>query len=213
MTGRWCTAVVAMATGVPDGEKRGPATIKGNDMLETDTAIAEPGIGAPGPGQQTISLGDIRAAVLTNLKVSVKSEVGPVVSDGVMSPGESGTFKVKVRNPGRADRCPDGRRASPPLPARPRDRIVRGAKRAGRPRGERQQRPGTPRRELVPEMYLFPTNSVLEVGDVDTIADLVVIPKFLGEVKILCHADAAPDQAYLFPRESNEDASTKFDSL
>jgi hypothetical protein len=188
-------------------------------MLETDTVTAEPGIDAAVPAR-TVTLGDIRAALQEYLDSEVESEVDPVEPDSPGSlglPPETGTFTVRVKNADEPTGVrlvnvrhhltmePSGEFPDPPnrvwflAPLTPPARATNDSTAPVLLAGTRHK-----------EMYVFPLDPVLEVGDTDTIVGLQVETRLLGEVKIRSHIHATCLTEDLFAMTTNKNGNTTF---
>jgi hypothetical protein len=165
----------------------------------------------------TINISDIPNAVADYLNTQVKStvsEVDPDVTDS-LQPGEGGTFSVTVKNAA----APDGvrlinvkhhLRISPDdavMPAKLRVPATPPARATGDPND-----PVLAVNLQVAEMYLFPLDPVLEIGDTDIVSGLRVNALSVGTSEITCHVHADVDENELFPHgENNPNGKREFD--
>ena len=155
-----------------------------------------------------IILSDIRAAVQAYLNSKVAVSVSAVTPDvpSTLNPGEEATFGVTITNAG----FPDGIRLTnvryrlwtsgtlklkvPPAALA----VARASNSSAAP----ALAPGT----FVSEMYLFPTDSTLDVGDSDAMSGLKIKAGTLGGYSINCRIIADADTNFLFPKD--EDSAT-----
>ena len=161
----------------------------------------------------TIQLTDIRNAVISYLDTSVTTSVSPLVPDvpNALSPNERFTYSVTATNAA----APTGIRlidvryhlsvspstvallevpGSPLYTARAENNSTAGT-----------LGPGT----LVAEMYLFPVDNTLDVGDSDTFPGLRGRAMALGNATISFDIHAYVDQNYVFPMTSTDPDSTR----
>jgi hypothetical protein len=159
-----------------------------------------------------IALTELPSAVETYLKNSVTSTVGVVTPDtpGTMNPNEFGTFQVSVANA--------------PAPTGVRLTSVKHHLRIEPSNRGLLQVPATPPARattdptdpvlavgsLVGEMFLYPLDSVLEVGDTDVVSGLRVKALGLGQVTITCHVHAVASVTDLFPVKNSENGERVF---
>lgn len=159
----------------------------------------------------TISLLDIRNAVINYLDTSVTTSVSAITPDvpNALSPNEKFTFSVTATNAA----APSGVQLtnvryhlsiSPDTVAKlevPSAVTARADNNSGSP----ALAAGT----LVSEMYLFPPDNVLEVGDTDTIGGLRGKALRLGNATISFDIHADVDQDYLFPMTTTDPNATR----
>ena len=145
---------------------------------------------------------DIRAAVQA-AAASVTTQVSVLVADVpvAIGPGEEYRFDVTVSNTAAgAIRLVDvvyhlaaspSTRAQLKVPPSPPARAVNDP-----------TAPVLAPGSFVSSYFLFPTDSTLDVGDVDTVAGLKGKALDLGNASITCHPHCNPDLDYVFPKGS-----------
>jgi hypothetical protein len=165
----------------------------------------------------SINLSDIPNAVADYLNTHVESIVTEVVPDvsGSLQPGEGATFTVKATNAA----APDGVRLVnvkhhlriPTIS--PSSQTVRAKLRVPTtPPARATTDPNDPvlaANLQVAEMFLFPLDPVLEVGDTDTIVGLRINALSVGSAEITCHIHADIDRDDMFPNGENNPTGTR----
>ena len=160
----------------------------------------------------SIALKDLPAAVETYLETLVTCTVSPIVPDvpNTMTINERGSFSTTVTNAP----APDGVRLTNIKHHLSIEPINRGmlvvpatpVARATTDPTDPPLAPGT----LVDNMFLFPTDATLDVGDSDTIANLRVQALALGSVTISNHVHASLGFADVFPVKNSRAGEESF---
>jgi hypothetical protein len=159
----------------------------------------------------TITLLDIRNAVINYLDASVTTTISTIAPDvpNALSPNEEFTYSITATNAA----APSGIQLtnvryhlsiSPSTVAKlkvPSNVTARADNNSGSP----TLVAGT----LVSEMFLFPADNILEVGDTDTVSGLKGKALALGNATISFDIHADVDQDYLFPMTTSDPNATR----
>ena len=159
----------------------------------------------------TINLTDIRSAVIDYVNDSVTTSVSSLVADvpNAISPNEGFTFSVTASNAAAPTgiqlvnvvyhlKVASGSVAKLQVPTTP---IARS--------GSRTSDPQLTVGNYVTEMYLFPSDNVLEVGDSDTVAGLRGKAYAVGQATITFEVYADIDLGFVFPRTTSDPDSIR----
>lgn len=159
----------------------------------------------------TISLQDLRSAVIDYLNTSVTTSISALVADApnVISPNEGFAFSVTATNAPAPTgvqltdvvyhlKIASGSVAKLQVPTSPPARASTDS-----------SAPTLTAGTFVTEMYLFPANNILGVGDTDTVAGLRGKAFALGQATITFDVYADIDLNFLFPRTTSDPDSTR----
>jgi hypothetical protein len=159
-----------------------------------------------------IVLSDIRTAVQTYLNTNVTTTISAVVPavPGTLNPGEEGTFNVTITNA-----VVGGIRLTNVVyhlttsNSSVLNLKVPAAATAVARSGVSSASPVLAPNAFVTEMFLFPVDNSLDVGDSDSLNGLKVKAIGLGNADITCHVHADPDENYLFVKGENSTTTNR----
>ena len=143
----------------------------------------------------TITISDIPNAVADYLNTQVTSTVSTVTPDvsSSLQPGEDGTFSVTVVNASAPTgvRLTDVKHHLTIPPTTPIGNTFRAKFHVpATPPARATTNPNDPVLAVgiqVAEMFLFPLDPVLEIGDTDTVSGLEIHALSVGDFEITCH--------------------------
>lgn len=163
----------------------------------------------------TVTLNDLRSAVISYVDTSVTTSISTLVADtpNAISPNEGFSFSVTATNTGAPTGIPLVKvvyhlSISPGSVCKLQVPLVPIARASNDPSAA-PLLGGT----FVTEMYLFPDNDTLAVGDSDTISGLRGKALALGQATISFDVHAEADLNYVFPTTTTDPDSTRLVSV